>query len=414
MLRNYFLITVKTMMRNKLFTVINLIGISFTLTILVVFTSLLYSIFGPVAPEQKLDRILTVAEALLTSEEGSRVIGNNLSYYFMKNYVKPLKTPELVSISSFAQDKVIFNGDQKIELDLMFTDGEFWDIMDFHFLEGRGYTVAEAADVAHVVVINDATRQKLFNGGSAIGKRITLEGSEYRVIGVVENVQMLRFLVYADVWMPVSQCKENLSKPTLVKDSLMWNARILAKSSSDFPAIQAEFNAVVQSIQDPQGHYDHIYVGASTYFGNLSRLYFQHKKESPGALLATIVLLMIFTMLLPVCNLVTITTTRMMERSAEIGIRKAFGASPFVLIGQFLTENIIVTLLGGFISLIFAECFLVLINESGIIPYSNTHLNVAVFFYSFAIMFFFGVFSGVYPAWKMSRLDSVIALRGGR
>ena len=103
-----------------------------------------------------------------------------------------------------------------------------------------------------------------------------------------------------------------------------------------------------------------------------------------------------------------------MERSSEIGVRKAFGASSKTLVWQFIVENVIITLIGGLISLLMAAIVLHIINQSDIIPYAQLSLNLRIFCYSLIICLFFGLFSGVYPAFKMSRMFPVEALRGGQ
>ena len=73
------------------------------------------------------------------------------------------------------------------------------------------------------------------------------------------------------------------------------------------------------------------------------------------ALLAGITLLF---MLLPTINLVNINISRIMERSSEIGVRKAFGASSSTIIGQFIVENIFLTLLGGLLGFVLSAVVL--------------------------------------------------------
>jgi len=94
-------------------------------------------------------------------------------------------------------------------------------------------------------------------------------------------------------------------------------------------------------------------------------------------------------------------------------VRKAFGASSFTLVGQFVTENVLITLAGGVIGLAGSMLVLRAISASGLIPYAEFHLNYRILLYGFAIAIFFGLFSGVYPAWRMSRLNPVQALKGG-
>jgi putative ABC transport system permease protein len=101
-----------------------------------------------------------------------------------------------------------------------------------------------------------------------------------------------------------------------------------------------------------------------------------------------------------------------MERASEIGVRKAFGASSWTLVGQFVVENVLLTLIGGVSGFVLAYLVLQMLTNSGLIQYAEFHLNYRIFFYGLGLAIFFGVFSGVYPAWKMSRLHPVAALRG--
>jgi putative ABC transport system permease protein len=76
-------------------------------------------------------------------------------------------------------------------------------------------------------------------------------------------------------------------------------------------------------------------------------------------------------------------------------------------------ENILLCLLGGAIGLACAWAVLSAIEASGLIPYLQIHLNLAVFGWGLLITVVFGVLSGVIPAWRMSRMDPVFALKGG-
>jgi putative ABC transport system permease protein len=117
--------------------------------------------------------------------------------------------------------------------------------------------------------------------------------------------------------------------------------------------------------------------------------------------------------ILPTINLVNINISRIMERASEIGVRKAFGASSMTLVGQFIIENVLLTIVGGLIGFVFSYVVLQYFNSTGWITYAQLELNYRVFLYGFVMMIFFGIISGVYPAWRMSRLHPVQALKGG-
>jgi putative ABC transport system permease protein len=119
-------------------------------------------------------------------------------------------------------------------------------------------------------------------------------------------------------------------------------------------------------------------------------------------------------MALPAINLVNLNVSRIMERASEIGVRKAFGASSRTLVVQFVVENLALTVIGGLIGFVLAGFVLRSINQSGLIPYAELALNTRIFLWGLLLAIGFGLLSGVYPAWRMSRVHPVVALKGTR
>ena len=100
-----------------------------------------------------------------------------------------------------------------------------------------------------------------------------------------------------------------------------------------------------------------------------------------------------------------------MERSSEIGVRKAFGASSRTLIYQFIVENLILTFLGGLIGIVLSYFIIRIINSANLIDNVVLSLNMTVLLFAFLTCLIFGLLSGVYPAWRMSKLNVVNALK---
>ncbi|WP_449405685.1 ABC transporter permease [Massilia phosphatilytica] len=121
---------------------------------------------------------------------------------------------------------------------------------------------------------------------------------------------------------------------------------------------------------------------------------------------------MLLFMLLPALNLVNLNMGRILERSAEIGVRKAFGATSLQLAGQLVVENVLLCLAGGLLGLACARLALWWLEASQLIPYLDVDINLPVFASGMLLAFVFGLLSGALPAWKMSRLDPVHALKG--
>jgi len=413
MFLNYLKIALKVMTRHKLFTFISLFGISFTLLILVLITSIIDHTFGPYYPEKKLDQTLSITMGLITSDSGAAGSGPLFSPWFFNKYVKTLKTPKVISISSYHNPIQVYKGERKINMGLKYTDSEFWEILDFEFLEGKPFNKQQEENIEHVAVINERLRNEYFDGFSCVGEYIEADGENYRVIGVVKNVSILRIMPYADIWVPMGHTNEDLNKATLTSNFPGWFAMLLAYEKKDFPKIQAELQKHLDNIEFPEGRYNSLLTNASTYGEAIARQMFRKEDGNIGPFMLILFTLMTIFMVLPAVNLVNINMSRIIERSSEIGIRKSFGASSITLVGQFIVENIIVTLIGGLLSLVLAAVILGIVNQSQLLPDMTFTLNFRIFLTSMLIAIFFGFISGVYPAYKMSRLQPAEIIQGG-
>jgi putative ABC transport system permease protein len=413
MLVNYLKVAAKVLLRRRFFTFISLFGVSVTLLVVLVATAILDQLFAPVAPEIHSDRTLWLYQISAIGKGWVR--GGPPGYAFLEETVRPLaKLPGVERVAVLANDRTVvsyLNG-RRIELQLKRTDPEVWRILDFHFLEGGPLTAADEEAGRAVAVINEATRSRFFGGGKALGKSLDLEGRPFRVVGVVPNVPALRVIPYSDVWVPLSATASSSFRHETF-GSLM--ALVLARSRADFPTIQAEFARRLRRATLPDPHvFDHYAGGLDTIFGTASRLLFSPRMEEshPGLLRAVLAALLLLFLLLPTVNLINVNLSRILERASEIGVRRSFGASSWTLVGQFLVENLVLTLLGAGVGLALTAAALPILNDSGLLPYARLEINLRVFFVGLGIALLFGVLSGVYPAWRMSRLHPVQALSG--
>ena len=116
-------------------------------------------------------------------------------------------------------------------------------------------------------------------------------------------------------------------------------------------------------------------------------------------------------LLLPTLNLVNINISRIMDRYSEIGVRKAFGASSRTLVYQFIVENLILTFIGWAIGIGLSFIVIQIINSMDFMYNNRLAVNFHVLFIGLLASFVFGLLSGVYPAWRMSRMNVVMALK---
>jgi putative ABC transport system permease protein len=416
MLKNYLKIAFKVFLRRKFFTFISLFAISFTLVVLMVAVAFLDHVFGPNPVESRTDRTLGVYFMEMRTPDRNGAWNGTTGYRFLDRHTRNLPQVEKMSLYTEPRQVISYHHGEKIQSYLKRADGEFWEILTFRFLEGAPYTAEDEKNRNFVAVINEATRRKFFGNESAVGKTIEVDGQNYRVTGVVENVPFLRQVSFSDIWVPISTAKNDTYRNEMMGDFM---ATYLARSAADFPAIRDEFKARLSGIEFPDPkEWNSMSGQMDTYFEAVSRELVGSRDDDgrasqPGRLLAAIVIIAILFMLLPTVNLINLNVSRIMERASEIGVRKAFGASSWTLVGQFVVENILLTLIGGALGFVLSRFVLQFITGSGWFPYAEFHLNYRVFLGGLALAVIFGLFSGVYPAWKMSRLHPVQALKGG-
>ena len=171
-----------------------------------------------------------------------------------------------------------------------------------------------------------------------------------------------------------------------------------------------EYEQMVQKLPMESKDFNHIYSHADSYI----HAYVDTGNEDQSGVvyaLTAIAIFVLLVMLLPTINLVNINVTRIMERSSEIGVRKAFGASSKTLVYQFIVENLILTLLGGLIGIVLSIIIIKIINSENLIANLELSLNFTVLWVGLIICLVFGFLSGVYPAWRMSKLNVVTALK---
>ena len=331
----------------------------------------------------------------------------------LSEYIQKLKTPELFSIASLPQSVNSIVGDKKITNNIRYTDANFWEIVNGDFMYGKAYGKTDVEKANRVAVIDASFAMDVFSRVDVLGEWIDLEEQQFQVIGVIEDISELQSPVHASVFVPITTTQDDLNRKELVGSYIGY---ALLKDNDDTMAMEAEWAKLKKTIVFPNPDFDQL----TCLPRDLKDIFageFMHskadEKNTAEFFLVLIVVLILFAAL-PTLNLININISRIMERSSEIGVRKAFGASSSVLIRQFLVENLVLTLLGGILGYLFSLLAMELIAHGDLIGGVRMHMNLNVFLICFFMIIVFGVFSGVYPAWKMSRTPVVNALNNGK
>lgn len=441
MIKSYFKLALKVLARKKFFTFISLFGISFTLMILMLVAAFLDNELGHHAPISDRDKMVymtygqmqlmvpdttAIIDSVMVGEQmeydttyeyGEHSISTSrggLSQWVIDNNLRNVQGTEIMSLQMPGISYNEFIKNKKVEIDVMATDVEYWQIFDFTFLEGKPFGQSEFENSATSAVITDRTAKTFFGTATGVvGEEFTLDKRVYQVSGVVKRPDTDFEFVDADVFFPYTVLPDFiLGGP----DDLMTGFNTVFKAPTpegkeliinDLERLAAEFQ-----FPNPEDYNKMSYEGVdftSFYAYNMMRM--DDYEESLFYAKGILIFLLTLFVLLPTLNLININVSRILERAAEIGVRKSFGANTSTILYQFVFENIILTFIGGLIGLALALTMLYLINSGDWLNGITLQFNLSVFLWSFFICLLFGVLSGLIPAFKMSRMNIAEALK---
>jgi putative ABC transport system permease protein len=386
-----------------------------TMAVIMVASSLVESTLYPTGPEKTSRNYRIIDKLTLTNEKHSNTYGGKLGFKFIQDNVMRLTSPETISIFTAPVQVSMYQDQAKYEKDFRRTDANYWEILDFSYIEGRGYSQEELDAGRFVAVINQQLKDEFFPNQSALGQTLTANNQSFEIIGVVANVSEIERSASADIWVPYSTMPSSSYQQQV---NGAWSALLFHSDPKMYDQMQDEYVSLLKNdvMLPTDGNLTEAYGSATTKLEFIAYQSFgdQYSYDTKVSVLLTImgILLLLF-MLLPSINMINLNVSRIMERSTEIGVRKAFGASKWQLIGQFITESILLTLIGGMIGLAISQLALAFIESHGIIKYAEFALNFRIFIWGLFMIVVFGVLSGAYPAFKMSRLHPVTALKGG-
>jgi ABC-type antimicrobial peptide transport system permease subunit len=293
-------------------------------------------------------------------------------------------------------------GNQNTRASIMGVSPEFFAIRNQPLADGRLFTDEDLRRKAKVVVIGDNVREELFGGVQATGKNLKINGQNFLVVGVLKyrgggwnspddqvaipvTTAMMR--VFGEDWisgMSVQAKSEDLMTQTQtdLQEALAKAHRV--PSDEDYDT-QVFNQADITESADQQGAF-------------------------LTMLLTGIALVSLLVGGIGIMNIMLVSVT---ERTREIGIRKAIGAKRKDILYQFLIESLTLSIVGGLIGIALGvgiSLWMARPAELGGLGYPIL-LTLPPIVVSFCFSAMVGIFFGIYPAVKASKLDPIVALR---
>jgi len=263
---------------------------------------------------------------------------------------------------------------------------------------GRFLTEHDVRHRLEVCVLGSKTAELLFPDGEAIGKEVSAEHRSLRVIGILEEKGNFLGQSMDDlIIVPISVAAEIFG----MRDEVDYFS--VRPWGSDY--VEKAEEEVIELLRQRRG----VRLDEENDFGVASQasLLELYDKVTRGFYLITVVISSIGLMVggIGVMNMMLVSVK---ERTREIGVRAALGARRRDILGQFLTEAILLTSLGGLIGMFLGFAVAGLVQVLGGIPMAVTPLGVLL---ALGISIGVGLFFGLYPAVRASRLDPIEALR---
>jgi putative ABC transport system permease protein len=296
---------------------------------------------------------------------------------------------------------VKYNGKKVAGTILQGTTAEISQVNDLTFLAGRVYTDQEDQRAAHVCVLGHDTAEELFGNEDPIGKEVAVETGLYTVIGVLDkqkqpfgggknpNDNVVDFPMGTfhnlhpedkDLWVSVKY--DDPKNKALVEEEIREMLRIRRKVK-----VQADYDFEI--------------------FGpdSLSKLWGQ----LTGGLVAFMIAVSSVGLMVGGVGVMNIMLVSVTERTREIGIRKAIGATKRTILTQFTTEAVTLCAVGGVVGVAVGAVITWIVYFLPIgLPATLSTLWVGI---GFGVSCAIGLLFGIYPAWKASTLDPIEALR---
>ena len=357
MIKQYFRQAWQLIKQHKLFSAIYIAGTALGISMVMVMAILNYVKTSDISPEINRSRMMYMKSLTMIPADTVRFYNSSygLSYKAVRLLCLPLKTPEAISVTTTSHGFASLPSDDNlINAWSRYVDTGYWKMFNFSFLAGKPFSDAEFASGLFVVVISESVAKQLFGSpDAAVGQNIEYGFKPFRITGVVKDVSYVLSDTYSQLWMPYT-CLADYDKDWNDRGGMLgsYNVYLLARSSKDFDAIREEINENVRQYNAQVTDWKANLLGQPDVRNVAINRFAYNIEPNMKRICIQNILIVFLILLVPAINLSGMNSTRMERRLGEMGVRKAFGASRSKHINQVLTENLLLTGLGGLAGLL--------------------------------------------------------------
>ena len=307
----------------------------------------------------------------------------------------------LTSISTRATSQGVIKYKSKKSdpnIDIMGVDENYLSSSGYTLKKGRNFNKEEGSSNKSVVVLGNETANIFFKNENPVGKIVTIGNNKYTIIGVLKSKgSSMSFGGDKTCLIPISNARQHFGYP-----NQSFTISCLAKGSEMLETAISESISKMRIVRKlkpaDENNFDIIRSD------NLAQILINNLKYVSIA--ATIIgIITLFGSAIGLMNIMLVSVT---ERTKEIGVRKALGATPNIIKNQFLIEGIVICQIGGLVGIVFG---IIVGNITSIFTGGTFVIPWLWISYGLIICVIVGISSSLFPATKAAKLDPVEALR---
>lgn len=328
--------------------------------------------------------------------------GKIITYDQAKAFKERFAFPAIVSISIRGPRNVVVNNEKtKTNPNVVVQGGDenYLQLSGYNLSVGRNFNRLDVESGRSVCVLGNSVAKKIFGDpGKAVDKIIKVANIKYRVIGILKDKGSSAFLNADNV---VITTYNNIRR-LFTTSNTSWNIGIMVPNIKDMDVAVGEATGTFRPIRKLS------FTEENNFFVDKSDSIVEAFTKSLGSITTAAAFIGLITLIGAAIGLMNIMLVAVNERTREIGLIKALGGTKKSIRQQFLFESIIISLIGAIFGIILGvlvgNLFGVVLKTGFVVPWGWVITGIIV-------CSLVGLFAGLYPAVKASRLDPIVALR---
>ncbi len=310
-----------------------------------------------------------------------------------------------VSVVVRSRAQIVFQDVNWLPATVQGCDTRYLDVRQWPLVEGENFTEQDVKSAAQVCMVGKTVVDNVFEGASPVGQRIRVKGLPFRVIGVLEAKGANTYGSDQDdvLLLPWTTCKKKLQGSTFNNvDQIL----VAATTSDTTSRLEDEIRVTLRETHRVSRDRNGDTVDDFT-IRNMTEL-MSAMTETTSVMTTLLALIASVSLLVGGIGIMNIMLVSVTERTREIGLRMAIGATNVDVLSQFLVESVVLSGIGGLLGIVTGGAGAIAVSHFAHWPVivSPQAIVVAVLF-SCAV----GVVFGFYPALRASQLDPIDALR---